>query len=105
MNHNFKQQLMAYMVGNFTCQEMAALVTDYLEGALPLTQRIRFHMHLGFCFACRNFLKQMKYTVSTLQQLPPEPIPPQVKTELVRRFRDWKANRGPSSDCVDEQRS
>ena len=105
MNRNFKQQLMAYMVGNFTCQEVAALVTDYLEGALTLTQRIRFHMHLGLCIACRNFLKQMKYTVSTLRQLPPEPIPPQVKAELLRRFKDWNAHRGPHSNRVDEKRS
>ena len=105
MNRTLKQQLTAYMLGNFTCQEVATLVTDYLEGALPLTQRIRFHMHLGLCFACRNFLKQMNYTVSTLQHLPSEPVPPQVKAELLRRFKDWNANRGPSSDCVDEKKS
>jgi len=29
----------------------------------------------------------------------------EVKAELLRRFKDWSANRGPSSDCVDENKS
>ena len=49
------------MAGNFTCREIAELITDYLEGSLTLTQRLRFQMHMGLCFACRNYLRQMKY--------------------------------------------
>ncbi len=90
MDRNFKQQLMGYMTGNFTCKEIAALITDYLEGSLTLTQRFRFQMHMGLCFACRNYLRQMKYTVTTLRQLPSDPIPPQIKEELLKRFRTWK---------------
>lgn len=95
MDNNFKQQLMGYMAGNFTCREIAALITDYLEGSLTLTQRVRFQMHMGLCLACRNYLTQMKYTVATLRQLPSDPIPPQIKEELLRRFRTWK--KGQSS--------
>ena len=90
MDKNLKQRLMAYMAGNFTCQEVAELVTNYLEGSLPFSERIRFQMHLGLCFACRNYLRQMKYTIATLRQLPPDPIPPQMKEELLKRFRTWK---------------
>ncbi|MDR4493241.1 MAG: zf-HC2 domain-containing protein [Nitrospirales bacterium] len=104
MNHHFRQRLMAYMIGNLSCQEVAALVTDYLDGALSLTQRIRFHMHLGLCVACRNFLKQMRYTISTLRRLPPDPTPPHVKAQLHRRFTDWNVNRGLSSDCAEEKK-
>jgi len=95
MDRNFKQQLMAYMAGNFTCKEIAGLVTDYLEGTLTVPQRLRFQIHLGLCFACRNYLSQMRYTVTTLRQLPSEPIPPQIKSELLRRFQTWK--KGQSS--------
>ena len=95
MDNNFKQQLMGYMAGNFTCREIAALITDYLEGSLTLTQRVRFQMHMGLCLACRNYLTQMKYTVATLRRLPSDPIPPQIKEELLRRFRTWK--KGQSS--------
>ncbi len=90
MDNNFRQKLMKYMTGNFSCQEVAELVTEYLEGSMSLSERMRFQMHLGMCFACRNYLRQMKYTVATLQQLPPDPVPPAVKDELMKRFRDWK---------------
>ncbi len=101
MDKNFKQQLMGYMAGNFSCREVAELITDYLEGSFTLSQRLRFQMHLGLCWACRNYLRQMKYTVATLRQLPSEPVPPQVKEELMKRFRTWKheqASQHSSSD-------
>ena len=101
MDRSFKQQLMGYMVGNFTCQEIAELITDYLEGSLTLTQRLRFQMHIGLCVACRNFLRQMKYTVATLRQLPSEPVPPHIKEELLRRFRTWKQDGSSSSHQPD----
>ena len=90
MDTNFKHKLLSYMVGNFTCREIAQLVTDYLEGSLTVWERVRFQLHLGLCFACRNYLRQMKYTIATLRQLPPDPVPPHVKDELLKRFRTWK---------------
>jgi len=96
MDTNFKHKLLSYMVGNFTCREIAQLVTDYLEGSLTVWERVRFQLHLGLCLACRNYLRQMKYTIATLRQLPPDPVPPHVKDELLKRFRTWK-QRSPQS--------
>ena len=103
MDRHFKQQLMVYMAGNFTCREIAELITDYLEGSLTLTQRLRFQMHMGLCFACRNYLRQMKYTVATLQKLPSEPVPAQVKEELMKRFRTWKQEQSSQASSSDSQ--
>lgn len=101
MDTNLKYKLTRYLVGNFSCQEISQLITDYLDGALTLTERIRFQMHLGLCFACRNYLRQMKYTIATLRQLPPEPVPQHVKDELLERFRAWK-QRSPQSSVNSE---
>jgi len=97
MDKNFKHKLLGYMAGNFTCREIAQLVTDYLDGSLTFSERVRFQLHLGVCFACRNYLRQMKYTIATLRQLPAEPVPPHVKEELLQRFRTWKRQSPPSS--------
>jgi len=97
MNANFKHKLLGYMAGNFTCQEIAQLITDYLDGSLTLSERVRFQLHLGLCFACRNYLRQMKYTIATLRQLPSEPVPPHVKEELLKRFRAWRQHTSQSS--------
>lgn len=74
-----------------TCREMTELVTDYMEGRLPLRQRFRFQMHVGLCGHCRTYLRQTKRAVRLLADLPPEPMPPDVERDLLARFRDWKS--------------
>lgn len=69
-----------------TCQQLTELVTEYLEGRMSLWRRMEFQMHLGMCRHCRTYLRQMKTTVSTLGALPPEPIPEELKAELLARF-------------------
>ena len=101
MDRDFKQQLMGYLAGNFSCKDVAALITEYLDGSFTVTQRIRFQMHIGLCSACRNYLHQMKYTVATLRQLPSEPIPIQIKEELLKRFRSWKHEQSPPNSSSD----
>ncbi len=71
-----------------TCRQITGLVTDYLEGRLPLGQRLRFQVHLGMCRNCRWYLSQMKSTIRTLNWLRPASIP-EVPEEILRRFRDW----------------
>ncbi len=88
---------MRYMTGNFSCQEIAELVTDYLDDSLTFSEQLRFQMHVGMCVACRSYLSQIKYTVKTLGQLPSEPIPDHVKEELLRRFQSWKKDQASAS--------
>lgn len=97
MNGNLKQQLMAYMAGNFSCKEVAELITDYLEGSFTLSQRLRFQMHIGLCVDCKNYLHQMKYTVATLGQLPAEPVPAEIKEALMKCFQNWKQEQSSQS--------
>ena len=73
-----------------TCKELTELITDYLEGRLPLWDRVMFQMHLGMCTHCREYLRQMRTTVRTVGALPPEPPPPEVTADLLERFKDWK---------------
>ena len=85
-----QNHVVKYLAGNLTCAEFVEAVTDYLEGRLSCMDRLRFQMHLGMCLGCRIHLRQMKQTIRTLRRLPAEPIPPQVRDELVLRFRGWK---------------
>lgn len=73
-----------------TCKELTEIVTDYLEGRMSFSRRVRFHIHLGMCRHCRTYLRQMKMTIRALGKLPDDPIPPAVREELLERFRDWK---------------
>jgi predicted anti-sigma-YlaC factor YlaD len=72
-----------------TCQQMTALITDYLEGRMPFMDRARFQLHIGMCKHCRNNLRQMKLSVAVLGAMPPEPVPGEVMDSLLARFGDW----------------
>ena len=47
-----------------SCQELAELITDYLEGALPYSQRARFVLHIAGCRNCRRYVEQMRATIA-----------------------------------------
>lgn len=73
-----------------TCHELVELVTDYLEGAMPQSDRDRLEAHLSGCVHCLRYLDQMKHTIRTVGNLREEAISPNVQKELLRAFRAWK---------------
>lgn len=74
-----------------TCEEVTALVTSYLEGAMSWTDRMRFLLHVGTCPGCRSYLRHMKFVVAVLGAMPPEPIPDDVMQGLVHSFASWRS--------------
>ncbi len=78
-----------------TCEALAELVTDYLEGALPAADRAKFDWHLSVCPECRTYLDQMRKVVATLGKLPNARLPAAVEAKLLEQFRDWKRERPP----------
>ncbi|MEL6761863.1 MAG: zf-HC2 domain-containing protein [Myxococcota bacterium] len=73
-----------------TCQEITQLCTAYLERSLSPVDRLRFQFHIAMCKHCRTYFKQMQATVDALGTLPSEPLPPEIESELLHRFRGWK---------------
>jgi anti-sigma factor RsiW len=71
------------------CREVVELVNGYLEGTLPVAERIRFEEHLGDCPGCVTYLDQMRATVAATRRLSEDNLDPQVRDELLRAFRDW----------------
>ncbi len=85
-----KIYVLDYLAGRMTCKEFVEIITDYLEGTMTFWERIRFHLHLGLCFGCRVYLRQTQQTIQTVGRLPREPVPPAVREQLLKRFRNWK---------------
>lgn len=67
-----------------TCEEMAKLITDYVEGALPGPQQSVFEEHIGGCEDCRTYLAQIKQTIGALEKLEPTSVP----ASVMDRFRE-----------------
>ncbi len=51
-----------------TCNTMSELVTDYLEGALPIRTRMGVRIHLFACRACGNYYGQTRETIRLLRR-------------------------------------
>ena len=73
-----------------TCQQLTDVITDYTEGRMSWRGRLQVQLHLGMCRHCRAYLRQLRGTVQTLGALPPEPMPDEMKAELMRRLRGLK---------------
>jgi anti-sigma factor RsiW len=76
-------------VEQLSCQEVVELVTDYLEGALPVAERQRFEEHIERCTGCRRYVEQMRTTLSVTGELSPETLTPEAEQALLEAFRTW----------------
>jgi anti-sigma factor RsiW len=77
-----------------TCQELAELVTEYLEGLLAPAQHALFDLHISGCPDCALYVEQMRATIAVAGRIAAEDIPPTVRAELLAAFRGWAG--GPS---------
>jgi anti-sigma factor RsiW len=76
-----------------SCQQLVELITAYLERALSPADEERFEAHLAICRDCRTYLDQMRRTIAALGTLPPETLPPPMRSQLLDAFRDWKSGK------------
>jgi len=74
-----------------TCEEVTALVTDYLDGRMRWTDRARFLLHVEVCPPCRAYLRQMSFVIAVLGAMPGERIPDDVMEGLVQSFASWRS--------------
>jgi anti-sigma factor RsiW len=66
------------------CEELVALATEYLEGALPESERGRVEAHLRECDGCSAHLAQLRAAIEVAGTLPPERLP-QERVEAILR--------------------
>jgi len=77
--------------GELTCQELAEIITDYLDGALSSSDRARFEEHLAECENCTRYVEQLRVTVAISGRVTSASIDPAVRDELLAAFRGWAA--------------
>lgn len=58
------------MPRDLRCVDITAVVTDYLEAALPTDDIIDFEQHLLICDGCFAVVERMRTTIELLAALP-----------------------------------
>jgi anti-sigma factor RsiW len=77
---------------DLACVELVELVTDYLEGALPGPQRLRFERHLLECDGCAAYLDQMRRTIELTGGLRVNDLSPAERAALLAAFAGLRAD-------------
>ena len=78
------------IAGDLECREVVEVVTDYLEGAMPPGERLRFDHHLALCEGCQAHLEQMRTVIRVAGRPAVDAVPPETMAGLLRAFRDWR---------------
>jgi anti-sigma factor RsiW len=69
------------------CEELVALTTEYLEGALPAAERERLERHLEECDGCDAHLAQLRAAIDVAGSLAPERLPDARIEAILRAIR------------------
>jgi anti-sigma factor RsiW len=72
------------------CREFVELVTGYLEGTLPESDRARMDAHLAECDGCAGYLEDMRRLVGTMHETPEPPPDDATREALLRAFRELR---------------
>ena len=72
------------------CREAVALMSDYLEGALPTRDRDRLDAHLATCPNCTEYLAQIQATIAAAGHVQPDDLPDETLAELVALYHRWR---------------
>jgi anti-sigma factor RsiW len=70
------------------CREVVEVLTDYLDGALPVDDREALEQHLLACTGCAAHLQQLRTTVSLTGRLAEDDVPPPLMDRLLAMFAD-----------------
>lgn len=74
-----------------TCQELVALVTDYIEDQIPVRDRERFDAHLERCAGCVIYVTQIRTTIQALAAFPTGTATPLEWDDLLTAYVTWSA--------------
>jgi hypothetical protein len=68
------------------CREVVGLLTDYLEGVLPIDERVALEQHLLICEGCTNFLAQLRTSIALIGALEVDDVPPKLMDTVLRMY-------------------
>lgn len=69
------------------CREVVEVLTDYLEGVLPVGDRVALEQHLLICEGCTSFLAQLRTSIALTGALHQEEIPPALMETVLRLYQ------------------
>jgi hypothetical protein len=72
----------------YQCKDIADEVNNYIDGELPLGKRLGLFYHLLICSCCRNYLQQIRSTISVITVSKPKEDDATDTQELAKKLHD-----------------
>jgi hypothetical protein len=72
----------------FQCKDVAEEANNLIDGDLPLRKRIGLWLHILVCSCCRNYLQQIRQTISTVTTFKPTEKDKTDLTALAEQLQD-----------------
>jgi anti-sigma factor RsiW len=82
---------MTTSASDLACIELVELVTNYLDDALPDSERGRIERHIATCDGCARYMEQIRETVRAAGRLTPDDVPAPVVDRLLAVFRSSRS--------------
>ncbi len=76
----------------YQCKDVAKEANDYIDGNISLRKRFGLFLHLIVCSCCRNYLQQIRSTISTITILKPKEKSTTNTKDLAKKLRDISCN-------------
>jgi anti-sigma factor RsiW len=75
---------------DMTCREVVELLSDYLDDAIPPSDRARLDAHLAECDGCTAALEQLRETIRVTGTLTEERAAEEQLEPVRSAFRAWR---------------
>jgi anti-sigma factor RsiW len=72
---------------SLTCKRAVELMADYLDEALPPSERRDLERHLRDCPHCGEYLRQLRATIAATGQIDTDDLSPEMRDALVSLYR------------------
>jgi anti-sigma factor RsiW len=82
---------------DIACRQLVERLTDYLEDAIPASERASIDAHLAICDGCASVLDQLRTTIRVTGTIGIDDVPAAQRDALRDVFRDWRRSASPDA--------
>ena len=75
---------------DLSCVKLREMSSDFLDGSLGPKDLWKFNYHAERCSGCGAFVSTMRATIQTLNSLPSQNAPEDLKQRLMEQFTEEK---------------
>lgn len=70
-----------------SCKKVVENTSEYLDGNLSFSQKLKVKLHLFMCVHCRRYIRQIKQTIQMIGGSQKKQVPSETEKELMQEYQ------------------